>query len=125
MYYLYTQNGKEVLSRIASNEWSNYDEYHGKYLYDYDFTSRKQLEEHERQQQREEKVLLLPHVTAGKGNSWGGVHVAATPATPVKLTEGDDVPMEVSEPDGASLTPDETASANRNTAPICGVLSRW
>lgn len=40
-FYLYTQNGKEVLSRIAHNEWSNYDEYHGKYLYDFDLTFRK------------------------------------------------------------------------------------
>jgi len=43
VYYHYTQNGKEVLSRIAHDEWSNYDEYHGKYLYDYDFTFRRQL----------------------------------------------------------------------------------
>ena len=40
-FYLYTQNGKEVLSRIAHNEWSNYDEYHGMYLYDFDLTFRK------------------------------------------------------------------------------------
>merc|ERR1719231_37033 len=101
MYYLYTQNEKEVLSRIASNEWANYDAYHGKYLYDYDFTFRKQLEEHEKQQHREEKVLLLPHVVAGKGNSWGGLHVAgfgtAQPATPsdgapVSVSEDHDVP---------------------------------
>merc|ERR1719231_715779 len=72
MYYLYTQNGKEVLSRIASHEWSNYDQYHGKYLYDYDFTFRRQLEEHEKQVREEEKVLLLSHtLAAGKGNSWG------------------------------------------------------
>merc|ERR1712224_81569 len=72
MYYLYTQNGKEELSRIAPDEWANYDTFQGKCLYDWDFTFRKQLEEHEKAQQREEKVLLLPHVVAGKGNSWGG-----------------------------------------------------
>merc|ERR1712100_1010905 len=65
--------GKEVLSRIAPTEWCNYDEYRGKYLYDYDFTFRRQLEEHEKAQQREEKVLLLPHVQSGKPNAWGGL----------------------------------------------------
>jgi hypothetical protein len=41
MYYHYVQNGKEVLSRIADDEWCSYDEYLGKYLYDYDLTFRK------------------------------------------------------------------------------------
>ena len=41
VYYHYTQNGRHVLSRIANDEWDNYDEFHGKYLYDYDFTFRK------------------------------------------------------------------------------------
>lgn len=40
-YYHYTQHGQEVISRIAHDEWTNYDEYHGKFLYDYDFTFRK------------------------------------------------------------------------------------
>jgi hypothetical protein len=41
VYYHYTQNGKDTLSRIAPEEWANYDVYHAKYLYDYDFTFRK------------------------------------------------------------------------------------
>lgn len=41
VYYHYIQNGKEVLSRIADDEWASYDEYLGKYLYDYDLTFRK------------------------------------------------------------------------------------
>lgn len=41
VYYHYTQGGKDVLSRISDDEWSNYDEYHGKYLYDYDFIFRR------------------------------------------------------------------------------------
>merc|ERR1719174_1253664 len=41
VYYHYKQNGKDVLSRIANDEWCNYDEYHGKYLYDYDFIFRR------------------------------------------------------------------------------------
>jgi len=130
MYYLYTQNGREVLSRIASNEWSNYDEYHGKYLYDYDFTFRKQLEEHEKEQQREEKVLLLPHVvTAGKGNSWGGLHVAATPLSSTAAADvvegngsGADA-MDISDPTSMSSAP--TASGTWDRKPVCGVLSRW
>jgi len=40
MYYHYTQHGKEVLSRIADHEWSNYEIFHGKFIYDYDFTFR-------------------------------------------------------------------------------------
>jgi hypothetical protein len=119
MYYLYTQNGKEVLSRIAPTEWCNYDEYHGKYLYDYDFTFRRQLEEHEKAQQREEKVLLLPHVQSGKPNAWGGLHVAATPATPaVTLDERSstaDAPMDVEVSDAPPA----------EAKPICPVLSRW
>lgn len=132
MYYLYTQNGKEVLSRIADTEWSNYDEYHGKYLYDYDFTFRRQLEEHEKEQQREERVLLLPHVTAGKGNSWGGLHVAATPPTPPVATQEvtgveDEAPMEVCDASEAAdaSTQDTAAPLPGMKKPICGVLSRW
>ena len=45
IYYHYTQNGKATLSRIANTEWCNYDEYHGKFLYDYDFTFRQLLDE--------------------------------------------------------------------------------
>lgn len=41
VYYHYIQNGIEVLSRIADDEWSSYEQYLGKYLYDYDLTFRK------------------------------------------------------------------------------------
>ena len=41
VYYHYIQNGREVLSRIADDEWCSYEEYLGKYLYDYDLTFRK------------------------------------------------------------------------------------
>jgi len=44
MYYHYTTRGEEVISRIASHEWAFYDEYHGKYLYDFDLTFRRQPE---------------------------------------------------------------------------------
>ena len=44
MYYHYTTRGEEVISRIASHEWCFYDEYHGKYLYDFDLTFRRQPE---------------------------------------------------------------------------------
>ena len=66
MYYLYTQNGKEVLSRIAPTEWCNYDEYHGKYLYDWDFTFRRQPIASDEMQHDEEALVprlrLLPEV---------------------------------------------------------------
>jgi len=127
MYYLYTQNEKEVLSRIAPTEWDNYQDYHGKYLYDYDFSFRRQLEEHEKKQ-REEKVLLLPHtLAAGKGNSWGGLHVAATPATPANTADDQNVPMDVSESATAADGGDAfaTASDSKTAEPICSVHSRW
>jgi len=41
VYYHYKQSGKDVLSRIANDEWCNYDEFLGKYLYDYDFVFRR------------------------------------------------------------------------------------
>merc|ERR1719247_239771 len=41
VYYHYKQYGKDVLSRIANDEWSNYDEFLGKYLYDFDFVFRR------------------------------------------------------------------------------------
>lgn len=42
MYYHYTQRGEEVISRIAPHEWAFYEEFHGKYLYDFDLTFRRQ-----------------------------------------------------------------------------------
>jgi len=127
MYYLYTQNGKEVLSRIASHEWSNYDQYHGKYFYDYDFTFRRHLEEHEKQV-REEKVLLLSHtLAAGKGNSWGGLHVAATPSTPAatKDAEEDAMAMDLSEPTDMPASVTDRPAKAAVDRPICSVFSRW
>ena len=67
MYYHYTRNGEEVLSRIADDEWTFYDEYHGKYLYDWDFTFRRQPLADEMQHDEEALVpmlMLLPEVVA-------------------------------------------------------------
>ena len=36
IYYHYLVNKKEILSIIAPEEWSTWEEYFGKYLYDYD-----------------------------------------------------------------------------------------
>ena len=41
VYYLYTQNGKDVLSIISPQEWDTYDSFHGAFVYDYDHTFRK------------------------------------------------------------------------------------
>merc|ERR1712086_1092721 len=65
MYYHYTQHGEEVISRIADDDWDNYDEYHGKYLYDWDHTFRRQPLVNEKQHEDAEPVmrmLMLPHV---------------------------------------------------------------
>ena len=66
MYYHYTRRGEEVLSRIADDEWAFYDEYHGKYLYDWDFTFRRQPIASDEMQHDEEALVprlrLLPEV---------------------------------------------------------------
>ena len=41
LYYLYTQNSKDVLSMISPEEWSTYEKYHGAYLFDFDYTFKK------------------------------------------------------------------------------------
>lgn len=41
VYYHYKQGGKDVLSRIPNDDWDNYEEFLGKYLYDYDFVFRR------------------------------------------------------------------------------------
>ena len=38
VYHLYTQNDTKVLSIIAPNEWQQYDQHHGAFLYDFDHT---------------------------------------------------------------------------------------
>ena len=43
VYHHYTQNGREVLSKIASHEWTNWEVYHGTFIYDYDHTFRKHM----------------------------------------------------------------------------------
>jgi len=40
-YYHYTQNGKAAISMIGPHEWCFFEEFHGKYLYDFDFTFRR------------------------------------------------------------------------------------
>jgi len=83
MYYHYTQHGNEVLSRIADDDWDNYDEFHGKYLYDWDFTFRRQLPLHEDHDESAgtagagfAQLMLLP---PNRGITH--VEVGATPAT--------------------------------------------
>ena len=82
VYYHYIQNGREVLSRIADDEWCSYEEYLGKYLFDYDFTFRKV------EGKGGIDVLtqaLLPFTGGGefdKGTA-SGVDVPETPQTPL------------------------------------------
>ena len=40
-YYLYIINGERKLSIISDDEWDTYDEFLGKFYYDYDFTFKK------------------------------------------------------------------------------------
>lgn len=104
MYYHYTQNGKEALSRVAADEWNSYDAFHGKYLYDFDFAFRK-LEEGE--PTLETECALLPCAMG-------------TPKTPAGLfTDGD-----MGTPAGGP----EIARDHKGAPapmPTCHVLSRW
>mmetsp|Transcript_26811 Transcript_26811/g.80028 ORF Transcript_26811/g.80028 Transcript_26811/m.80028 type:complete len:278 (-) Transcript_26811:235-1068(-) len=81
MYYHYTQNGKEVLSRIAHDEWANYDEYHGKFLYDFDYTFRRQIGTPSGIEVITQ--ALLPQLTDKRAAASGDeVHVPNVPETP-------------------------------------------
>ena len=96
-YYLYTQNGTEVLSRIAHDEWSNYEKYHGQFLYDYDYVFKKQR-------------------PGGVGG--GGIEVLSEA---MRLMP----PVEVSEADAAKGPVEGRAVPETPRTPICPVLSRW
>merc|ERR1712203_627725 len=108
VYFHYMQHGKDVLSLIAEDEWSNYDEFLGKYLYDYDFTFRKMHgNEHHRDCVLPQPKLLLP----------SSQPLLADPAiTPLRQIEGG----HVVEPAWTHLP-----YVNEGPVPICGVLSRW
>ena len=99
-YYHYTQNGHEVISRIADDEWTSYDEYHGKYLYDWDFTFRRQPRAGEERQEQDfaPPLLLLPNVAMTQSTAEGLAEVRAV---------ADD------------------ASVAKKHKPSCPILSRW
>lgn len=97
VYYHYTQNGKEVISRIASDEWRAYDEYHGKFLYDFDFTFRK--------------------LTADGLDVLSG----AVSQSALLLQRACEVKATGAAADGAER-PAETPTG---ATPVCPVLSRW
>lgn len=118
VYYHYTQNGKAVLSRIAADEWCNYDEYHGKYLYDYDFTFRR----------------LHGDVC---DTEWAAVKVpmpqgAYMPQLSMSM-KLDALHPQDKEPKAAEtdvdpvveVTPATADSCSSDEKPICPVLSRW
>lgn len=107
-YYHYTQNGQEVLSRISETEWSAYETYHGKYLYDFDFAFRKHVEELE---DEHEGMELCPSAAAPTTRALG----LAEDMAEERLSP---------EPTGRSVPTVEHAE-QRAFAPVCGVLSRW
>lgn len=117
-YFHYTQNGKDVISRISNDEWNNYEAFHGKYLYDWDFTFRKQPEGEA--------------AAAGGGGgaaSWAGAAVGVpllpmimqTPSTPAGLAGKRDAP----EPAEPVVGKAEGTPVVEEFKPICNVLSRW
>ena len=102
MLHHYTQNGSEVVSRIADDEWSCYDAYHGKHLYDWDFTFRRQPLAGEEQHEHAEPFM------AGGGRLQLLPHVAGTPETRQGIAYASADTMDTEAP-----------------VPICPVLSRW
>lgn len=128
IYYHYTQNGKATLSRIAHHEWSNYEEYHGKFLYDYDFTFRRLFDEDEQQpdvgffgqQQQDLYCKPAPCSIAAAGKACDTrmlLDVKETPAT-VSLDLTD-------EHDAEPMSMDADMQTAPDFKPLCAVLSRW
>ena len=111
VYYLYTQDGKDVLSRIADNEWSNYEEYHGKYLYDFDFTFRKLDGEVADGDWHMQTACIHPHAMLQNGTA----PLLPTVAPPACDLEED---IEEPEPTGSSI-PAQVMK------PVCAQYSRW
>lgn len=95
-YYHYTQQGREVVSRIAPNEWSTYEEFHAEYLYDYDLTFRRQ-----------------PAAAEARDDEQYGAAAPLLLALPQPAAAGGT---------GAVLQP---SCGSEATKPICDVLSRW
>jgi len=108
VYFHYMQHGKDVLSLIADDEWSNYDEFLGKYLYDYDFTFRKLHGD----EQHMDCVLPQPMLTLPSSQ----LLLQTATTTPLRQMESE----HVLEP-----APTRVSHMNEAPAPICGVLSRW
>jgi hypothetical protein len=109
VYYHYTQNGKEVLSRIAADQWSSYEVFHGSYLYDFDFTFRKLNGEPGDEDEDEDEGMAL--------------HPCAAATAPLALGLSED-----SSEEDAAMEEEPTgtrAAAEKTFTPICGVLSRW
>ncbi|KAJ1631581.1 hypothetical protein T492DRAFT_53147 [Pavlovales sp. CCMP2436] len=100
VYYHYTQNGREALSRVAAHEWSNYDAFHGKYIYDFDFCFRKVDED--RQPAAWDAPLALI-------------------ACAMELVGPEDA---VPEPPRVMDMISDIATAHK-LKPVCDVLSRW
>lgn len=82
VYYHYIQNGTEVLSRIADDEWASYDEYLGKYLYDYDLTFRK-VEGKGGIDVLSQALLPFTNGADAQNNADSGVAHASAPASPL------------------------------------------
>jgi len=113
IYYHYRQGGKDVLSRIASDEWANYDEFLGKYLYDYDFVFRRLHGDVIDPDWCAATVpvptkMYMPQLAGALSDKLPSV--PATPATPPSCL------------DTAATNGPATASKG---PPVCPVLSRW
>jgi len=102
MYYHYTQHGGEVISRISQDEWTSYDEFHGKYLYDWDLTFRRQPTGAAAEHAEEHDVVAAPMLMLPM--------MSPTPATPVCLANDDEV---------------SPAAKKPKPEPICPVMSRF
>ena len=111
VYYHYTQNGHDALSRIGEHEWSNYETYHGKYLYDYDYAFRRMKEESE--QEHAAPVALLPCAVEMTPAAAVDERVCGRASARRGQNQREPLPFPLV---------DVEACAPR---PVCSVLSRW
>lgn len=113
-YYHYTQHGKDVISRISNTEWTSYDVFHGKYLYDYDFAFREVFDE-------VDGVFMDDEFGPGGGLALLP-HIVETPAAPMQV----EVPAPAAPaPEPFVSEPAAKAPAPAYTHATTPVLCRW
>ena len=135
MYYLYTQNGREVLSRIAPTEWSNYETYTASTC----TTTTSRSGGSSRAREAAARSGYFARIRSRRGRATRGAAftwphrrrrrgAARTATAATRLSRGSGEPMDVTAADGADAAPVASSTGTwdrKPVTPICGVLSRW